>query len=323
MPEWMAAPPSTTANASTIPAALDMEAPAPRKITLGRVVPAPVPEPISRPASAGPSRGPASPVQVTSGAEEEEEDVVDLDEREDTPPRRNGDARREERSRHGLIDTQPDAVSYSGSAPGTPPRMTIPPRLSIHRTNSYVPPVVTPNPDQSMENEDIVELDTREETPRRRVQTHQRPIVQRELDAVVSRHATDQEMSNPDESEDDDVLPIEREPVPMPASPPPQAIPIPGIDRTYSMAQPMAVPEPPTKNYKGTTSIVAKARAIVRATKGTDAPAGKKGKGRERERDQGPDLKKELSKLDAEVSRGCSLLDFHAEDDASTDHLDR
>lgn len=294
MPEWMSAP-----QASIVPAAIDMEAPVPRRITLGRVVPAPVPEPISRPASAGPSRGPASPMQVTSGAEDdEEEDIVDLDEREDTPPLRNGIEQRGERprSRNGLIDTQPELRS------GSPSRLTIEPRLSTNR-NAHAPPVTTPIPDQSMETEDIVELDTREETPRRRIQVHQRPIAQRELDAAASRHVTDQEMSIVDESEDDEIRPIEVEPVPMPASPPPQAALIPGVDRTYSMAQPMAVPEPPAKNYKGTTSIVAKARANVRATKGTEASVGKKGKGREREKDAGPDLKKELSKLDAEVSR--------------------
>jgi hypothetical protein len=96
-----------------------------------------------------------------------------------------------------------------------------------------------------------------------------------------------------EQSEDDDILPIEPEPVPMPASPPPEAIPIPGIDRTYSMAQPMAVPEPSFRNSRQTTSIVARARANVRAITGRRP---------ERETEDGPDLKKELSKLDAEVS---------------------
>lgn len=315
----MAAAPPTT---NGIPTAIDMEsrtAPA-RKITLGRVVPAPIPEPISRPASMGPSNppGPDSPVQViSSGVVDEDEDIVDLDEREDTPPRTKThvpETRREAerpRSRQGLIDTQPEAMPYGTvSLPVSPPRITIPPRLSMNRSNSMnatsAPPVTTPNPYLVVENEDIVELDTREETPRPRVQIQQRHVAQRELEQGTSRQLIDQDM---EESEDDDILPIELEPIPMPASPTPEAIPIPGIDRTYSMAQPMAVPEPPSKNYKQTTSIVAKARAIVRATKGTDGAVAKKGKGREREKEDGPDLKKGLSKLDAEVSSGVCLVD--------------
>ena len=90
----------------------------------------------------------------------------------------------------------------------------------------------------------------------------------------------------------------------MPASPPPQAIPIPGIDRTYSMAQPMANTEPPSKSYKQATSIVAKARAVVRTHKGIDAPVVKGGNGRDQKRDkvERQALKRQLSQLDAEVS---------------------
>lgn len=303
MPDWMdTAPPMTNG----IPTAIDMEArtaPA-RKITLGRVVPAPIPEPISRPASTGPlnPQEPDSPVQViSSGMVDEDEDIVDLDEREDTPPRTMThvpDVQREmerPRSRQGLIDTQPEVIPHGTvSLPVSPPRITIPPRLSMNRSNSMnatsAPPVTTPNPYQVVENEDIVELDTRLETPRARVQIHQRHVAPRELDQATSRQLIDQEM---EQSEDDDILPIEPEPVPMPASPPPEAIPIPGIDRTYSMAQPMAVPEPSSRSSRQTTSIVARARANVRATTGRRP---------ERETEDGPDLKKELSKLDAEVS---------------------
>lgn len=104
-------------------------------------------------------------------------------------------------------------------------------------------------------------------------------------------------------NDDDEIVPVELEPIPMPPSPSLEAIPIPGINRTYSMAQPMSNFEPPSKSNKQTTSIVAKARAVVRTHKGIDAPAAKRGKGRDgdKDKDDGQDLKRQLSKLDNEV----------------------
>lgn len=272
---------------------------------------------MSRSASAGPHNQPApepsSPVQVvSSGVMDEYEDIVDLDEREDTPPRTTMIPEKP-RARQGLIDTQPrneeNMPRGTVSLPASPPRLTIPPRLSMHRSTSMnaalTPSISSANPYHIPDNEEIVELGTREGTPQPRLQLHQRHVAQREMDQGASRQIVDHE---PLQDDDDDILPIELAPIPMPASPPPEAIPIPGIDRTYSMAQPMSIPEPPSKNYKQTTSIVAKARAVVRATKGTDVATTKRGKGRQKEKDDGPDLKKELSKLDAEVSPACRIV---------------
>jgi hypothetical protein len=81
--------------------------------------------------------------------------------------------------------------------------------------------------------------------------------------------------------------------------------------------------EPPSKSYKQANSIVAKARAEGRTHKGTDAPVAKKGKGREADKDDGPDLKKELSKLDNEVSIPLIIWVGHAYSHLLADHIYR
>lgn len=295
-----------------------------KKITLGRVMPPTAPAVMTKPvlpsAHEPRHRETDSSAQGNSNGvvdidDDEEEEVVDLEELESRPPRpsvmHRQDNRRtspRQRPRQGLIDTQPrmDESLPMGtvSLPASPPRMTIPPRLSMQRSvsmnNPFAPPIPSPNPDRIAEPAEIEDLGEREETPAPRMHGA-RMVPQREGSRTMSRQTSYHAVMDDD---DDEIVPVVLEPVPMPASPPPEAISIPGVDRTYSMAQPMLNVEPPSKNYKQTTSIVAKARAVVRTYKGSDAPVSKRGRGRdgEKDKDDGPDLKKELSKLDNEVS---------------------
>jgi hypothetical protein len=322
MPDWMAA---GKPSAKTVEPGLDLEAqtmPA-RKITLGRLVPPAAPtvmtEAAPPPAHEPRQRDPHSPVQVDSSGvvdvvDDEEEEIVELEELDSSPVRPSVPPRQEarrasprQRSRQGLIDTQPrmeeNLPMGTASLPASPPRLTIPPRLSMQRSismnNSFAAPIPSPNPDRTVEQEEIEDLGEREETPAPRGRPA-RVVPQGEGSRPMSRQTSYHAVM--DDDDDDEIVPVELEPVPMPASPPPEAIPIPGIDRTYSMAQPMANMEPPSKSYKQANSIVAKARAEGRTHKGSDAPVAKKGKGRDADKDDGPDLKKELSKLDNEVS---------------------
>jgi hypothetical protein len=338
MPDWLTNandPASNHASTVDTPPAnfdlddLDFE---PARITLGRVavLPEPVvaketaPKPHANPVQQLQSV-PPSPVQVIDSDIEEDEEVVDLDTREESPPRKSLVTHRtfERReadvtsSRYGLIDTQPhdddddeilplETVSRPASPP---PRLTIPPRLAMQRTasmntstsNSKEPPIQ----DFQMKHEEVIDLDTRDDTPPPRQQTHNRPVGRKEM---LNGTATRQAFHIADE-QDDEILPIEMEPIPMPASPPPEANPnaLPFIDRTYSMAQPMANIEPPSKANKQ-ASVVAKARALVKANKGTDTSSKKKGKETARETEDGQDLSSQLSKLDAEASRLTMIL---------------
>lgn len=321
MPDWMA---SGKPSSKSVELGLDLEARAlpVRKIALGRVMPPAAPAMMNETASdsahaSRPRVHQNSSEAKSNGADEvddEDDEVVDLEEMESSPPRpptrQMQDARKaspRRRPRPGLIDTQSrmdeslpmDTVSL----PARPPRSIIPSRMSMSRStsmnNTFPAPVPSLNAYRTVEQEEIEDLGEREETPAPRAH---RPHIfpRREDSGSMSRQTSYNAAMN----DDGEIVPVELEPIPMPASPPPEAIPIPGIDRTYSMAQPMANLEPPSKNYKQTTSIVAKARAVVKAHKGLDASVAKRNKGRDadKDKDDGQNLKKQLSELDNEVN---------------------
>ncbi|KAJ9113912.1 hypothetical protein QFC19_000106 [Naganishia cerealis] len=322
MPDWLnsvngpASNQASSANTPTTTFDLDDLDFAPARITLGRV--ARLPEPVAtRESTPNPQSNalqqdtfePSSPVEIVPDGGGIDEEVVDLDTREDTPPRRTlvssrAFERREadvSRSRHGLIDTQPqdedivqrETVLLPISAP---PRLTIPLDLAMQRSTSMNASTSAAARDLPVNNEEIVDLDTREDTPPPRQQAHSMLVGRKELSNGSSRQVHDLA-----EAQDEEILPLEMELIPMPASPPPEMNAALGVQRTYSMAQPMANADPPSKNNKA-TSVVAKARASVRAYKGADPATKKKGKGRSRETEDGQGLSSQLSKLDAEVS---------------------